>query len=268
MLVDTHCHLDQIEDLPASLEEAGIRQVTRIVAVTEDLETMKRAKEIEAQFPDRVFLGLGLHPVPLLSLTEEEEKATLSFLTAQIESASVVGEVGLDFKHATSDEEKRRQLRCLRSQCQLAAAAGKPINLHSRRSERAVMNEAIAFHEDTGLNAQLHWFTHSRKLVRITNEKGIFVSAGPSVLHDEASCRVALEVRPDLLLLETDGPVPFGGVSARPSWVRDVAEHLAQARGESWEELASRTSENFLRYLGDRSAVSSKAPDEPPTEAS
>ena len=112
------------------------------------------------------------------------------------------------------------------------------------------MNEAIRFHESSGLGAQLHWFTHSRKLVRITNEKGIYISVGPRVLDCEQTRKVVRTIDPDLLLLETDSPVPFGGQGARPSWIPRVARTVASLLGVEETELAERAESNFRRYLG------------------
>ena len=56
-------------------------------------------------------------------------------------------------------------------------------------------------------------------------------------------------------MLETDSPylapVPHRGKRNQPAWVREVAEHLAQAREESLEQLAEHTNEaadGFFRF--------------------
>ena len=138
----------------------------------------------------------------------------------------------------------------LARQLELAASSGKPVNLHSRRCLRQVMERAISFHQDTGLNAQLHWFTESKKLIGICNDAGIFVSVGPSVLHQPETLSVAATVADNLLLLETDAPVPIGGQPGHPSLTRRVAEKLAGVKGVSFEEIAEVTSANFSRYIG------------------
>ena len=75
-----------------------------------------------------------------------------------------------------TEAQKALQEEMLEKQFEIAARNGKPVNLHSRRGLRQVMERAVAYHRETGLNAQLHWFTQSRKLVRICNEEGIYVS--------------------------------------------------------------------------------------------
>jgi TatD DNase family protein len=164
--------------------------------------------------------------------------------------ADLLGEAGLDHKWAESAAQQRRQEQTLEAQLGIAARHRKPVNLHSRRSLRQTMERAIAFHRDTGLNAQLHWFTQSRKLVRLCNQEGIYVSVGPTVIGDEQTRKVALAIADELLLLETDAPVPVRGHPGHPARVRAVAEELAALKGRSWEAIAALTTANFARFLG------------------
>jgi len=52
------------------------------------------------------------------------------------------------------------------------------------------------------------------------------------------------------MLVETDcpylAPVPHRGKPNQPAYVRYVAEHIAQLRGESFEKIAAATTQNFL----------------------
>ena len=60
----------------------------------------------------------------------------------------------------------------------------------------------------------------------------------------------------DRLLVETDAPylapVPHRGKRNEPRFVRAVAERAAALRGESFDELTRRTSENARRCFGAR----------------
>lgn len=252
MLIDSHCHLDQIDDLEPAIYEARDAGVERIVAVSEDLRSMRAVLELRARFPETIVAGLGIHPQRIPYLSEDEVEEAFAFLAAHLAEADLLGEVGLDYKHATSEAEQTRQDEWLGRQLELAAEHGKPANLHSRRALRQVMVRAIDFQERTGLAAQLHWFTQSRKLVRLTNAAGVYVSAGPTALFHADTCTVAASIDADLLLLETDCPVPYGGESARPKWVRRVLERVAAAREVEPEALEAQVEANFARYLSGR----------------
>ena len=249
MLIDTHCHLDQLQDPPTVLRQAGEKSVARIVAVSENPASMGAVLDLKKTCGDQVLTGLGLHPAWLVQQTRGHILEALEFLCAHLTLADELGEVGLDHKWAQTPAQQALQEEILDCQFALAAANGKPVNLHSRRCQRQVMEKAIQFHRQTGLNAQLHWFTQSRKLVRICNQEGIYVSVGPTVINDLQAQNVAREIADELLLLESDSPVPLDGQPGHPGRVLEVAHKLAELKACSWQEIASLTSANFIRYL-------------------
>ena len=249
-LTDSHCHLDQLGPPEPVLEAAAEAGVDRLVAVSEDAASMAAALDLAARFPGRVVAGLGVHPVTVTRRGLAGVEPDLELLASRLGEAAVVGETGLDHKWAATPEQQAEQARALERHFELAARHRKPVSLHSRRCPRQVMEAAAAFHRETGLKAQLHWFTHSKKLARICNDEGLFVSAGPSVISDPAAAAVACEIDDDLLLLETDAPVPVGGVAGHPRRVREVAEELARRKGVGVEDFGARLERNWVRFLG------------------
>jgi TatD DNase family protein len=249
MLIDTHCHLDQLPDPAAALAEALAQGVTQVVAVSESADSMSAVLALSEAHPGAVVAGLGLHPAWVSQQAPEEVDAGLQYLAAHLGRAEVLGEVGLDHQWATTQQQQAFQEEILDRQLALAANCAKPANLHSRRCPRQVMERAILFARQTGLNAQLHWFTHSRKLIRQCNDAGIYVSVGPMVLADPQTQEVALAIADELLLIETDAPVPIGGQPNQPARARAVAEKLATLKQCSLEEIAALTTANFRRYL-------------------
>ena len=250
MLIDSHLHLEQFEDVDAVHADAIDAGVSGFVCVSQERQSMQKVLELADRFPESVIPALGVHPVEVTRLSDEALERALDFMADQIERADEVGEVGLDYKWAETTAAQERQAEILTRQLDLAAKYGKPLNLHSRRCLRQVMDRAIAFHRDTGLNAQLHWFTQSAKLVRICNEEGIYMSVGPTILYQEQTQEVAAAISDELLLLETDAPVPIGGQEGHPRRVREVAVKLAELKGVSLADIAALTGANFTRFLG------------------
>ncbi len=246
MLVDSHCHLDQFADADAVLAVAAQAGVGQIVAVSESTNSMRAVLALKQRYPDQVLAGLGLHPAWVTQATDTEIADGLALLAAHLPEADVLGEVGLDYKWAANPQQQAQQQDVLAQQLDLAAQCGKPINLHSRRAQRQTLAQAVEFRRRTQLNAQLHWFTQSKKLVRICRAERIYVSVGPSVLCDPQTQAVAAEIDRALLLLETDAPVPIGGVAGHPARVAAVAAKLAELIGFTQEEAAA----NWARYLG------------------
>lgn len=184
---------------------------------------------------------------PERSTTEVE--TFLGFLESNIARADQLGEVGLDYRWAKTEQERAFQREVLGRQLKLSAAAKKPINLHSRWALRQTMDVAIDYTRETGLGAQLHWFTQSKKLIRLCNQAGVYVSVGPSILNSEDAQAVAKMIKRDLLLLETDSPVQFEGREAEPAWVARVADQMATLWECDVSELAEQSSRNFERFM-------------------
>jgi len=249
VLVDTHCHLDELDDPDRAVAEAVAAGVSQLVAVTQDLDSMRAALDLKQRHPETVLAGLGIHPAVVVQTPRDAIEAGLQYLTDNLAQADELAEVGLDYKWAQDAAQQSLQDEVLERQLALAADLGKPISLHSRRSQRQVMERAVAYRRDTGLHAQLHWFTQSRKLIRICNDEGVFVSVGPTVIDDPQTQKVALTIADPLLLLETDAPIPIGGIPGHPSRTREVAEKLAELKGVSLAALAELTTGNFRRFL-------------------
>ena len=247
MLIDSHCHLDQFDDPSTVLNEAAEAGVGAVLAVSQDAASMPRVLALKEH--QGVYTGLGLHPAWIVRASAAEIEAGLGFIERNLPRADVLGEIGLDHLRAETVAERDRQEEVLDRQLQMAAACGKPLNLHSRRCLRQVMERAIDFKRGTGLNALLHWFTQSKKLVRRCNEEGIYVSVGPTVLADAQTQAVAGEIADPLLLLETDAPVAIGGRPGHPAAVRQVAEVLARIKGVDWQDISALCRDNFYRYL-------------------
>ena len=249
-LTDTHCHLEDFDDVAGLVQEAAGCGVVRMVAVGQNRKTMQKALDRASEHPGTILPALGIHPAFVTRQSREETDGDFDFLAGNLSAAVALGEVGLDYRWAESDRQKLHQQELLERQFALAVEGAKPVNLHSRRCPREVMERAVAFHRDSGLNAQLHWFTQSKKLVHVCNEEGIFISVGPAVIHEERSQAVAAEIATDLILLETDAPVPIGGCTGHPRRTREVAEKLAELKGVSLPDIAALTETNFSRYLG------------------
>jgi TatD DNase family protein len=250
-LVDCHCHIYSLSNVKDAIKQARDIGVIRIVVVSENLRSMEQTLKLRDAFPEFVLPGLGIHPVDVLSMSRYEWKRSFSFLKIHAKEASCIGEIGLDYKYATTEKEKARQHDALHAQMEVAAEHCLPVNLHSRRALRQTMEEAVAFQKKTGLPALLHWFAHSRKLLRRTNQEGIFVSVGPSILFSEEALNCALAIDPKLMVLETDTPVAFNGHPSSPACVARVADRLIINHPE--KELTKETLlDNARRYLQNR----------------
>lgn len=246
---DAHCHLADLEDPDAAVDAARESGAGPILAVAMGPEDGMRVLELKARHPGMVLAGVGLHPSRVPGITDEEAAGELGLLAERAPRADFIGEIGLDYKDAPDPGEQRRQREILERLLDIAELARLPVNLHTRRADRELVQVAAAFTARTGLGAILHWFTHSKKLAWRCAEAGLYISAGPSIETHPEQMDVARAVSRDLLLVETDAPVVYAGVKAEPAWAPRVAASLARERGEERGAFSELLRSNLRGYL-------------------
>lgn len=103
----------------------------------------------------------------------------------------------------------------------------------------------------------LHCFTENWEMAKAAIDLGFYISVSGIVTFKNAGelRSVIRKVPKDRLLVETDAPylapVPHRGEENQPAFVRDVAEFVAELRGEKYEELAEYSGDNFFRLFKD-----------------
>ena len=92
-------------------------------------------------------------------------------------------------------------------------------------------------------------------MARQAIDMGFYISFSGIVTFKNASAlrEVAKKVPSDRILIETDAPylapVPHRGKQNQPAYVADVAKHLASIRGQSVEDIAQITTENYKQLF-------------------
>ncbi len=110
-IIDTHAHLDHLENLNPALEEAAAAGVEGIVAVGEDLDSNRKNLEIKKSVTlPKIYLGLGMHPG---NIKADDIESCMEFIRENIQQADAIGEIGLDFwyKWVRKDKEKKDEQR-------------------------------------------------------------------------------------------------------------------------------------------------------------
>jgi TatD DNase family protein len=249
-LIDTHAHLDEIEDLAAVVNRAREAGLTAIVAVGQGLESNAKILEIADQYPGFVYPALGWHP---WYLKEEEMESHLEFIDANLDKAVGVGEIGLDYhKRVRAVADRNLQKRVLNGLLEIAKKHDMPALIHSRYAWR----DAFDAVDGAGLDkAVFHWYTGTSSVLRDIIARGYYISVTPALEYHDEHRRAVREAPLEQLLLETDSPVTYGRGSdhefiAMPADVRRSLKVAAELKGLSEEELAAVTTENAKRLFG------------------
>jgi TatD DNase family protein len=246
-LIDSHAHVEELEDLASAIERARQSGVVAIVAVGSDLESNNQVLEMAAKYNSFVYPALGLHP-GLLQGTASSLEHQMRFIEDNLSAAVAIGEVGLDYhKKVVSVSGKDLQHRAFSTVLALAERCGKPVIVHSRYAWR----DSFDLAREAGVDkAVFHWYTGPTSVLREILDRGYFVSATLAVEYHAEHRRTVREAPLENLLLETDCPVVYQGHRSEPADVGRVLRSAAELKGMSLDVVADKTTENAVGLFG------------------
>jgi len=247
-VIDTHAHLDALDDAAQALNRAREAGVGRVVTIGTSLDSCRAMLELAEQ-EQGVFVSLGLHPHEAGEAGSSEVAELRDLIDHP--KAVAVGETGLD--HFRDYAPHDRQLELFRAQTELAVEADKPIVVHTRAAE----DETLAVLTELPENCRvvLHCFS-SLRLLGSALERGWFVSFAGNVTYPKATelRTAAARVPADRILAETDSPYltpqAVRGRRNEPAYVMHTLAVLAEARGEDPEELGRTIDANASAAFG------------------
>jgi len=242
-LIDTHAHLEEVEDLDQALKRAEKAGVTAIITMGSDQQTNRWAIETSKNHGSgklKVYAALGIHP---WGLDASKVDSALGFIRENIERAVGVGEIGLDYwlKDARRDPERKNIQKILfKRLLEIARDHEKPASIHSR----GAWEDCLTIAREVGVKtAVFHWFSGPTEVLQGLLKQGYFVSATPAAYSPEH--RIAIQMTPlERLVLETDSPVEYRGEISEPAHVIKSLEAVAELKGVDRETVARKTTEN------------------------
>lgn len=255
MLVDSHCHLtypEFQEDLEGVLQRASTLGVTTFLTISTQLSEAKNLADLAHRYAS-IFYSIGVHPheVEKEGVPSPEILQTL----ASNPKAVGIGETGLDYYYEHAPREIQQQ--SFRNHIQVAKALGLPLIIHSREAENDILQlleeERII---DSPTPGVIHCFTGTKDFSTRCMDMGFYISASGISTFPKAQDLQELfqnHIPLDRLLVETDAPflapVPHRGKRNEPSFVVHTAEKIATLKGISFQEVATKTTENFWRVF-------------------
>jgi TatD DNase family protein len=250
-LIDSHVHLDELEELGLSIERARQAGVVAIIAVGQGGSSNQRTLEIAEQYPFLVYPALGLHPGALAGLGEVEVATEINFIQDNISRVVALGEIGLDYdKRILSTAPKVWQQDVLRRLLALARQYDKPVVLHSRYAWK----DAYDLVQQSGVRkAVFHWYTGFTNVLDGILKAGYLISATPAAEYHEEHRRAIMQAPLDGLLLETDAPVYYGRDPKYRSEPADILRSLravSAIKGMAEVVVAEQTTNNACRFFG------------------
>jgi TatD DNase family protein len=248
-IIETHCHLDYLDqaDLEITLEKSrqvGIERIITIAVSAGNLESVMKLATSSAN----IWGTQGIHPHEAESYTPEVD--AIIRRNAGHAKILAVGEIGLDYYYDHADRAVQRSV--FEQQLQTAIELDLPVVIHTREADddtRDILKNCSTSLTRKGV---IHSFTSSLALAEFCLAEGFMLGFnGITTFNSADNVRQVVAATPmTQLLLETDAPyltpVPYRGRPNAPYYLPFIAETLAAIKEVDIEELLQQAYCNSL----------------------
>lgn len=248
MIIDTHTHLYSSafdEDRDLMMQRAFENGIRKFVVPAIDSTYADAMFKLEKDYPENVFLMMGLHPT---SVKKESYQKELDFVEKQFESRDfyAVGEIGIDLYWDKSTLSIQKE--AFKRQIRLAKRKELPIVIHCRDAFDEVF-EVLEGEKDEGLFGVFHCFTGNFEEAQRAISLNMAIGIGGVVTFKNGKIDRFLEKIPlTQIVLETDSPylapAPFRGKRNESSYLIYVLKKLSEIYNLPEEEIAQITTNN------------------------
>jgi TatD DNase family protein len=246
-ITDTHTHLYSEafnSDRKDIIQRALDVQVTRFFIPAIDSSHTESMLQLKADYPDYMFLMMGLHPTSVKDNYKDELQHVEEMLTKH--KFYAVGEIGIDLYWDTSTLEIQKN--AFKHQIQLAKEYKLPIVIHCREAFDEIF-EVLETEKDDNIFGIFHCFTGTLEQAHKAISYNMKLGIGGVVTFKNGKIDQFLnQIDLKHIVLETDSPYlapkPYRGKRNESSYITKVLEKLSEIYGVSEEKIAEITTQN------------------------
>lgn len=253
IITDTHTHLysEAFDDDRADMMQRTLEKgVSRLFIPAIDSTYTNSMLQLEKDYPENVFLMMGLHPTHV----KDNYKTELQHVTDMLDTHKfyAVGEIGIDLYWDKSTLAIQQE--AFRVQIQLAKKHQLPIVIHCREAFDEVF-EILEEEKGQDLFGIFHCFTGSleqaHQAISYNMKLGI---GGVATFKNGKIDQFLNQIELKHIVLETDAPYlapkPFRGKRNESSYIIKVVEKLAKIYQTTEQTIADLTTENSKQVFG------------------
>ena len=253
IITDTHTHLYSEafdDDRKEMVQRALDIGVSRFFIPAIDSSYTKSMYSLEKEFPDNVFLMMGLHPTSVKPNFKEE----LSHVEEQFKLRKfyAVGEIGIDLYWDKTT--LNIQIEAFRYQIQLAKKHQLPIVIHCRDAFDEIF-KVLEEEKGDDLFGIFHCFTgtieQAKKAISYNMKLGI---GGVVTFKNGKIDQFINQIDLKHIVLETDSPYlapkPYRGKRNESSYLDQVLKKLSELYVKDESEIANITTANSKAIFG------------------
>ncbi len=246
-LIDTHTHLylkEFSEDIEQIVQRAENEGIDKFYMPAIDSSETDNMIELEKKFPGKCMAMAGLHPCSVKENYREELDKVAGML--QQRKFVAIGESGLDFYWDKTHIAE--QYESLRTQAGWALQYDLPLVLHTRNAMQETI-DVIKTYSGKGLRGVFHCFGGTLENARDIIEQNFLLGIGGVLTYKNSGlAEIIKEVDLKFIVLETDSPyltpVPFRGKRNESSYLKYIAQKLAEIKNISVQQVADQTTKN------------------------
>ena len=253
ILTDTHTHLYSeafVEDKREMVQRALDKGIQRFFVPAIDSTYTNSMLELENDYPENVFLMMGLHPTHVKDNFKEELVHVESMLSNR--KFYAVGEIGIDLYWDKSTLSIQQE--AFKYQINLAKKHKLPIVIHCREAFDEIF-EVLEEENSDDLFGIFHCFTGTFEQAKRALGFNMKLGIGGVVTFKNGKIDQFLnEIDLKNIVLETDAPylapVPFRGKRNESSYLINVVDKLASIYSCDKEYIAQVTTQNSKEVFG------------------
>lgn len=253
IITDTHTHLYSEEfdqDRDEMIQRAIEKGVSRFFIPAIDSSCTAAMYDLEKNYPEHVFLMMGLHP----TYVKENYLEELQHVEEELSKRKfyAVGEIGIDL-YWDKTHLPEQQI-AFRKQIQLAKQYKLPIVIHCREAFDEIF-EILEEEKSADLFGIFHCFTGTYEQALQAISYNMKLGIGGVVTFKNGKIDQFLnQIDLKHIVLETDSPylapIPFRGKRNESSYLLNVIDKLAAIYNLSAKDIANITTENSRMIFG------------------
>ena len=254
-IVDSHCHLDLLEEKGANIDEiiaqANESGVEILQTICTKITEFDKINSYAQKYPN-VFSSIGVHPNNVDQQPKIDVAQTMKLCNSN-DKLIGIGETGLDYHYDYAD--KNNQIESFIKHIDIARQTGLPLIIHSRSADDDMARILEDEMKKGEFKALMHCFCSSKELALKSLELGIYISISGIVTFKNAKeLQDIVEIAPlDKILVETDSPylapVPYRGKMNQPAFTLEVVKFIADLKHKTADEISQITTDNFFKLF-------------------
>lgn len=241
-LADAHCHLDLLEN--NNFKEFISYGV--LTLITNGINTKSNIQTLDLSDNKHIFPALGIDPLTALTITNTELEFNIKLIKENANKIVSIGEIGLDFKIAETNEAKNKQKQVFKKMLDLANKLNLPVSIHSRNS----IDEVIKLLKFKKLKkVHFHYFEGDLNYLDYIIQNNYLISIPP--LISSKKIKIIRSIPIQNLMVESDAPM--AGIT--PINIESTIKKIAEIKVLEFEEAAKIITNNTKMFFNIKNKI-------------